>query len=62
MTLAKIGKEVFFNEKPATREALEQVCKRYFGAAGWEKIWQDVEKYGRVHVAFVFVDSKRKGD
>ena len=56
MTLAKIGKQVFFNENLATRKTLEQICKRYFDEAGWEKLWQDLERYGRVHVAFVFVE------
>lgn len=62
MRFERIGKQVLLDGAKVRPSALEEVCKKYFSASSWEKLWQDIEKYGRVHVAFVFVDSKRKGD
>ena len=60
MILAKIGNKIFLNGDPITRATLRKILKKHFDEAGWERLWQDIERYGRVHVAFVFVD-KGKG-
>lgn len=56
MILAKIGNKIFLNGTTVTRATLAKIFKRHFGKTSWERLWQDIEKYGRVHVAFVFVD------
>ena len=56
MKFEKAGKQVTVNGNTITRETLVKIFKRHFGKTSWERLWQDIEKYGRVHVAFVFVN------
>ena len=60
MILAKIGNKIFLNGDPITRATLAKIFKRHFGKTSWERLWQDIEKYGRVHVAFVFVEREKE--
>ena len=56
MKVEKTGKQVKLNGTPITRMTLRKILKRHFSKTSWERLWQDIEKYGRVHVAFVFVN------
>ena len=56
MTVAKEGRQLLLNGKLTRRATLAKIFKRHFGKTSWERLWQDIEKYGRVHVAFVFVN------
>ena len=56
MTIAKEGRRLLLNGTPITRTRLRKILKQHFSEASWERLWQDIEKYGRVHVAFVFVN------
>ena len=56
MKFEKAGKQVTVNGTTITRATLVKIFKRHFGKTSWERLWQDIEKYGRVHVAFVFVN------
>ena len=60
MRFESIGKEILFNGKTTSQDTLAEVCKKYFSAASWDKLWQDIEKYGRVHVAVVFVGKGKR--
>ena len=61
MKIERAGKQVKLNGNPMKRSTLAKIFKRHFSKTSWERLWQDIEKYGRVHVAFVFV-GKGKGD
>lgn len=55
MKVEKTGKLVKLNGTTITRATLAKIFKHHFSKTSWERLWQDIEKYGRVHVAFVFV-------
>ena len=59
MTISKEGTRLLLNGLPTTRAEVKKVCKKNFSAGSWERLWADVEKYGRVHVAIVFTDSRK---
>ena len=59
MKIERIGKQILVNEGRTELSSLEAVCKKYFSAKSWEMLKKDIEKYGRVHVAIVFTDSRK---
>ena len=61
MKFERVGKKVKINGKMTDRATLTKLFRHHFSKAGWEKLWQDIKQYGRVHVALIFVE-KGKGD
>ena len=59
MKLERKGRKVLLNGRPIHRSALKKLFRHHFSKTGWEKLLQDVEKYGRIHVAIVFVEKKK---
>ena len=51
-------KELLFNGYRVGRETFEDVCKTYLTQRAREKLWRDLENYGRVHVIFALAPSR----
>ena len=66
MTVEKTGageaEKFRINDLPISREQLNELCAQYFSKQSLEQLWLDLEKYGRVHIAFAFVNNSLRLD